>query len=113
MVSIFCSSLPFSKDCLSSFWDGTSAALSWCTCGPQSAPGPPPVLPGIAYKTVRVLEKCRHDGGSAAACRNSNPEPLLSLQKLRLRSCPSVRNASDLQGRWDATCTDRNSGGEL
>lgn len=32
MVSILCSSEPFSRACLSSFWEGTSAALSWWTC---------------------------------------------------------------------------------
>lgn len=31
MVSIFCSSLPFSRACLNSFCDGMSAALSWWT----------------------------------------------------------------------------------
>jgi hypothetical protein len=43
MVSIFCSSLPFSKACFRSFWAGTSAALSWCTCCPQSAPWSSPL----------------------------------------------------------------------
>lgn len=32
MVSIFCSSEPFSKEFLRSFWEGMSAALSWWTC---------------------------------------------------------------------------------
>lgn len=37
IVSIFCSSLPFSRAVLSSFSEGTSAALSWCTCCCPSA----------------------------------------------------------------------------
>lgn len=37
MVSIFCSSLPFSRAFFRSFCAGTSAALSWCTCSSPSA----------------------------------------------------------------------------
>lgn len=35
MVSILDSSVPFSRACLSSFWEGISAALSWWTCIPR------------------------------------------------------------------------------
>ena len=59
IVSIFDSSVPFSRACLSSLWDGTSAVLSWWTCSPQSAPELRR-MPGGSYQTVRVLEKGRH-----------------------------------------------------
>jgi hypothetical protein len=67
MVSIFCSSLPFSRAVLSSLSDGTSAALSWCTyCCPSALRSSiicGQVFP--SYHTVRILEESRHVAGQA------------------------------------------------
>jgi hypothetical protein len=69
MVSIFCSSLPFSRAVLSSFCEGTSAALSWCTCSPRQRAGARAVRGQVfaSHQTVGILEKRRHGGGWAAA----------------------------------------------
>jgi hypothetical protein len=94
MVSIFCSSLPFSRACFSSFCDGTSAALSWWTCRPQLAHCSSLAPPGVLYQTVRILEKRRHNECSIAAssharsgvvvvAANALPPMALSPQVLR------------------------------
>jgi hypothetical protein len=71
----------------------------------------PPLPPGIAYQTVRILEKRRHVEEYVGAQDSTNPKVLWLPQELRYLRCPSARDASDLEDRWDATCTDRRIGG--
>jgi hypothetical protein len=105
MVSILDSSVPFSKACLSSFWEGISAALSWWTCAPkQSAFG--------ALNNARwFVPSCRNSRGMSPYCRlcaaatmytegNGRPCSMSGASNNR----PIAVNAPCCSNRWAAAC---------
>lgn len=108
MVSIFCSSLPFSRAVLSSLSEGTSAALSWCTyCCPSALRSSTIMRPGVPF-----VPDCTHSRGKSPCCLASGIRGCLRVwcvwpaaMAVVVRE-PSGRGALGGRRRWDATCID-------
>lgn len=67
-------------------------------------------LPHLAHQTVGIFQKCRHGERLREYKKGLSKAPVANV-KTAFRPWLSARYCSDLQCRWDATCTVRKLGG--